>query len=246
MPGSNGVDYAGLISAIKMQNEMQLQMQTLSNPMMQMSLFGGMNDMNSMALMPYMNPFAFAPIFNMGNVPLQNSTNETNNFNYTGQSKGAKQPLSKEEQARAIQIAKDLNCSNPEALIGIIYAESGGNPQAVNRSSRATGLIQFMPRTARGLGTSTNELKNMTTMQQLDFVEKYLQTAKRQAGFRSDEQISAGQLYALVFMPSAAKHESGVLCKHGSGAFRGNSALSSNGSTITTRDLEQRAFSHLC
>ena len=51
-------------------------------------------------------------------------------------------------------ISARLNCK-PEDLMAVINAESGFNPKARNKRSGATGLIQFMPRTARGLGTST-------------------------------------------------------------------------------------------
>lgn len=43
---------------------------------------------------------------------------------------------------------------------------------------RATGLIQFMPKTAVHLGTSTQELFKMTNLQQLDYVHKYFLPAK--------------------------------------------------------------------
>src|SRR4051812_1834879 len=40
--------------------------------------------------------------------------------------------------------------------------------------SGATGLIQFMPSTARSLGTSTDAMAKMTDVAQLDYVAKYL------------------------------------------------------------------------
>jgi hypothetical protein len=53
--------------------------------------------------------------------------------------------------------------------------ETGGSfsPAVPNKAgSGAVGLIQFMPSTAKGLGTSTEALKKMSAVQQLDFVKK--------------------------------------------------------------------------
>jgi len=51
--------------------------------------------------------------------------------------------------------------------------ESGGNAAAVNPKSGATGLIQFMPSIAKGLGTSTEELKKMSPTEQIQYAIKY-------------------------------------------------------------------------
>lgn len=62
---------------------------------------------------------------------------------------------------------------NANWLMYIFNSESGVNPKAVNPNGGATGLIQFMPRTAIGLGTSTAKLKQMTATDQLYYVLKY-------------------------------------------------------------------------
>ena len=51
---------------------------------------------------------------------------------------------------------------NPDWLMLDMYHESGLDSTAVNSNGGATGLIQFMPATAAGLGTSTDELLNMS------------------------------------------------------------------------------------
>ena len=104
------------------------------------------------------------------------------------------------------QIAKKLNCDYKD-LLALMNSESGLNSKAVNSSSGATGLIQFMPATAKDLGTTTEKLKNMTPTEQLDFVEKYLVKMKKAAGFKSGEKLDCGDLYALVFLPGRAKRE---------------------------------------
>jgi spore coat assembly protein SafA len=65
--------------------------------------------------------------------------------------------------------------TQPEYLLAVMSFETGGSfsPSVVNNVSGATGLIQFIPATARGLGTSTGALANMTAVEQLAVVEQY-------------------------------------------------------------------------
>lgn len=63
---------------------------------------------------------------------------------------------------------------NPNWLMAIIHWESAGTfSPSITNSIGATGLIQFMPQTAIGLGTTTAALRKMTAVQQLDWVYKY-------------------------------------------------------------------------
>ncbi len=73
---------------------------------------------------------------------------------------------------KVIYISRKLNV-NPNWLMAIMNFESGLKPSAINKHTNATGLIQFMPKTAKSLGTSTEELKRMTAVEQLDYVYKY-------------------------------------------------------------------------
>jgi len=65
---------------------------------------------------------------------------------------------------------------NPNWLMLLMWIESAHTFSASiqNKDTLATGLIQFMPKTARILDTSTDSLKNMTNVQQLYYVYKYL------------------------------------------------------------------------
>ncbi len=83
----------------------------------------------------------------------------------------------------------------PEWLFAVMKNESGMDPKAVNPYSDATGLIQFMPDTARGLGTSVEALKNMSAMDQLKYVEKYF---KPYAG----KMKSGPDMYMATFWPA--------------------------------------------
>jgi len=81
-------------------------------------------------------------------------------------------------------------------LMFVMWFESRLNPQAVNPISGATGLIQFMPSTARSLGTTTAVLKHMSNVQQLDYVLAYLRPYKG----RMKRWID---VYLAVFYPKA-------------------------------------------
>ena len=91
------------------------------------------------------------------------------------------------------KVASSLGVRSSD-LMAIFRQESGVNPAAVNPMSGATGLIQFMPNTARSLGTSTAELKNMNAVEQLDYVYKYFKMTGVGDG-------KLGDLYMAVFMP---------------------------------------------
>lgn len=98
-------------------------------------------------------------------------------------------------------ISKVRNISNllgisPDWLMAVMYKESGLKPTAYNSNGGATGLIQFMPATAVSLGTSTNALKTMSNVQQLDYVYKYF---KGYAG----RIKSYADLYMITFFPIA-------------------------------------------
>lgn len=65
---------------------------------------------------------------------------------------------------------------NPSYITTIMALETGRRftSDVTNAAgSGATGLIQFMPSTAKGLGTTTELLAKMTPIEQLVYVEKY-------------------------------------------------------------------------
>lgn len=122
---------------------------------------------------------------------------------------------------RVVVIARDLGL-DPNYLMAIMSFESSLNPQAVNSSSGATGLIQFMPSTATRLGTSTAALYRMTGEQQLDYVQKYFAPYKGRLKSLEDA-------YMAVLYPSAiGKGSAHVLFSSPSDAYRMNSVLDVN------------------
>lgn len=86
---------------------------------------------------------------------------------------------------------------DPNWLMAIMYFESAGTfSPSITNNIGATGLIQFIPSTAKGLGTSTSALRSMTAVQQLDYVEKYLKPYRGK--FKSYIDV-----YFAVFFPLA-------------------------------------------
>ncbi len=123
--------------------------------------------------------------------------------------------------AKLEQVAKNINCE-PTDLLGMMQSESGINPQAYNKNGGATGLIQFMPGTARSLGTTTQALMNMSAVEQLDYVEKFYKNWTGGSG----QRLSAGDLYTLCFLPAFVNRE--VLCSQGDKYYNANSGLDGN------------------
>lgn len=135
-------------------------------------------------------------------------------------------------------ISKRVGC-DPNALMAVMTSESNLKANISNSRSGATGLIQFMPKTARNLGTSTDALKKMSAEQQLTYVEKFLQSNKKMAGFKQGDKLDSGTLYALVFLPGFAKRD--VLTTRGSKYYNANTGLDVNhDGQITKADLAKR------
>ncbi len=170
------------------------------------SLFSGINPMMAMALNGTFDPialFTYKLQQNAGKTASGNSSSNTNNYskNYSSSSNAN---LGEDFYRELENVANRIGCSSSD-LLALMNAESGLNPAAVNSNGGATGLIQFMPNTAKGLGTSTAELAKMSAVEQLAYVEKYLLRAKASAGIQGN--LSAGDLATLTFLPARAGRE---------------------------------------
>lgn len=154
------------------------------------------------------------------------NANSNNSKTYT------KKVLTPEFYQRVSEIAQKINCK-PEVLLAVMNSESGLNANARNRYTGATGLIQFMPKTAQSLGTSVEDLAQMNEFQQLDFVEKYLVNAKR-SYIKGNHELSAGDVYGLIFLP--AKSGENVLAVEGTKRYRQNKGLDYDGDGVISRD----------
>jgi Transglycosylase SLT domain len=86
----------------------------------------------------------------------------------------------------------------PDWLMAIMHSESRFRPEVRNRHTNAVGLIQFMPATARLLGTTTEQIGNMSNVQQLALVERYFMLAVE----RGNRFRRFSDLYLWAFLPS--------------------------------------------
>lgn len=135
-------------------------------------------------------------------------------------------------RAKVITIAKNLSLQ-PNWLMAVMAFETGYtfSPAATNQAgSGATGLIQFMPDTARGLGTTTERLAGMSAVEQLDWVEKYYKQYARRIH-------NLGDAYMAVLLPNRGigQPDSYVLWAEGSSGYRQNSGLDRERKGFITR-----------
>jgi hypothetical protein len=132
--------------------------------------------------------------------------------------------------ARVKQVASDLGV-DPIWLMKVMSFETGGtfSPSIVNKSSGATGLIQFLPSTAVGLGTTTSALSQMTAVQQMDYVEKYFQQWNGRLGNQGDVAMA-------VFAPiGIGKADDYTLYRSPSTGYVNNRGLDKEGKGYITR-----------
>lgn len=119
-----------------------------------------------------------------------------------------------------------LGC-DPDDMMSCVAWETGRtfSPSVLNMAgSGAIGLFQFMPTTARLLGTSTVALSKMTAEDQLNYVHKYLVPYKGRLKSLSD-------MYMAILWPKAVgKPEDYVLFDRAKTpiAFRQNAGLDAN------------------
>lgn len=100
--------------------------------------------------------------------------------------------------AKIIGISQELPATVPDWLMFAMNLETGGtfSPSIKNPKSSATGLIQFLSSTAQWLGTSIEELRQMTAEEQLDWVYEYMKRRQQRYGrFASYHDVYLAILY---------------------------------------------------
>lgn len=135
--------------------------------------------------------------------------------------------VSNEFRVRLWRLCENLAWGEEHAswLMACIAWESGESFSASIKNmagSGATGLIQFMPSTAKDLKTTVDLLSKMSAVEQLDYVEKYF--------FRYAPKIhTLADMYMAILMPKYITSPSSiVLFTDGTTAYRQNSGLDSN------------------
>ena len=108
-------------------------------------------------------------------------------------------------------ISDDLGIK-PEWLMEVMHSESGLQ-HSIRNHLNAVGFIQFLPSTARFLGTSPDGLANMGGVAQLDYVHKFYSYYRGKYKTPSD-------LYTAAFYPYAVGREDSYVV----GSERGNAA----------------------
>lgn len=119
--------------------------------------------------------------------------------------------------------------TKPEYILAAMSIETGSsfNP-GIQNGIGATGLIQFLKSTAKGLGTTTDKLKVMSSVEQLEFVEKYFKPFKGKLG-------TLEAVYTSILSGSPKKPED-VLFKAGTPEYKMNPLDWNNDGKITAAE----------
>lgn len=136
--------------------------------------------------------------------------------------------------AKVVTVSHELGI-DPNWLMLVMYKESRLNPAAYNGGgSQATGLIQFLPSTAIGLGTTIAAIRGMSGVEQLDWVKKYM--AQYKGKYKSYIDV-----YLAVFYPKAiGKGDMYVLFSKGSRGYELNKSMDRNpdGGKLSILDIK--------
>jgi len=127
------------------------------------------------------------------------------NLPFNGDIKDGKEDFLK----KLTYVCKQINCK-PEWMMINIAGESGFKPDAVNPNGGATGLIQFMPKTISGYANpethqpmTTDDLKKMSAVQQLDVVQAYYKECMKEIGISGFNK--PGDFFGITFFPKIVK-----------------------------------------
>jgi hypothetical protein len=94
-----------------------------------------------------------------------------------------------------VELGRQID-ADPAWIANVIQWESRWTPNARNRATDASGLLQWMPDTARRLGTTTAKIRSMTAAHQMRYIAAYF----RPFAGRLRSPVDA---YMAVFYPAA-------------------------------------------
>src|SRR4051812_39482116 len=136
-----------------------------------------------------------------------------------------------------VALSGRLQLRDPSDLMAAMAFETSEtfSPSIVNPVTGATGLIQFMPATAQGLGTSTFVLAKLSAEEQLAVVERYL------APFTGRMKTLASLYMAILWPRAVDLPDNAVIFTSGSDAYLKNRGLDFNHDNAVTK-AEAAAF----
>jgi hypothetical protein len=157
--------------------------------------------------------------------------------NDNGKVKGVPTPWSTDTAfiSKVQSVSQSLNCNYID-LLCCMANETGAtfDPGLVN-SIGATGLIQFMPTTAKGIGTTTDALKELSRVDQLDWALKFFQSMRLNTKAPTPK---LQDLYLCIFWPAAVgKPDSYIIAPAGSNVANQNKSLQSADGSITAASV---------
>lgn len=144
-------------------------------------------------------------------------------------------------KSKVILISAVLGC-DPSHLMAAMAFETGEtfSPSVRNARSGATGLIQFMPKTAKALGVTTDALAAMAPEEQLDYVGAYFSPYEGRLSTLSD-------LYMAILWPRAvARDDAFVLFSAPQAVYAQNAGLDANrDGQVTKGEAAAKVFAKL-
>lgn len=146
------------------------------------------------------------------------------------------------EKAKSIQATAERLGVNPNHLAQIISFETGGSfdPAQKNlKGGSARGLIQFMPDTAKSLGTTTEALAAMTFDEQILYVEKYL----KGKGIGKNGKTSLPDMYDAVLGSGYKKGSKEYAANQGVDADK--NGVITKGEAVKSKIFQQHAKQYI-
>jgi hypothetical protein len=143
------------------------------------------------------------------------------------------QKVSPAFRAKVLDVCRALGWTDEHAswLMSCMAFESGGtfSPSVKNAAgSGATGLIQFMPATARGMGTSVEALAEMSAVEQLDYVQRYFAPYAARVHTLSD-------MYLAILLPKYIGKSEDTALFAGGVIYKQNAGLDSDRDGVVTK-----------